>query len=128
MPAGASTSKYINLDFVSPVDNVCERLFSNTRKVWREDRKKMTPSHMEVMMVLKINRDLWNDHTVYKIRNDPRRRPAVPPAAAAIAGVVAADEEVEDPLLLPALPPDNEDYVMAFMGDGHDDNVWNDRG
>jgi hypothetical protein len=128
IPASASTSKYINVNFVSPVDNVCERLFSNTRKVWREDRKKMTPAHMEVMMVLKINRDLWDDRTVFKIRNNPRRRPAVgvPPVAGAVAGAVAAVEEIEDPLLLPALPPEDENYAMAFMGDGHDD-VWNER-
>jgi hypothetical protein len=40
IPKASGLSKYINLSFIQPTSNVVERLFSKTRKVRREDRKK----------------------------------------------------------------------------------------
>ena len=82
-------SKYINLAFVKADTCVVERLFSITRKVWREDKKSMTQAHMELVMFLKCNRDLWDSHLVFKCRTNPRIR-AVVAAAAAVADDQAA--------------------------------------
>ena len=77
-------TNYINTSFVKADTNTCERLFSVSRKVWREDRKAMTTAHFELVMVLKCNRMLWDDRLVYKCRTNPRRRSG---AAAPQAGV-----------------------------------------
>lgn len=37
----------------------------------------MTPAHTELLLLLKCNRDLWDNHLVYKCRSDPRIRPNV---------------------------------------------------
>ena len=88
-------SKYINLAFVKADTCVVERLFSITRKVWREDRKSMTQAHMELVIFLKCNRDLWDSHLVFKCRTNPRRR-AVVATAAAVADDQAAPVVVGD--------------------------------
>lgn len=74
IPIASASGKYINLSFLNPTSNCVERLFSRTRKVWREDRKKMTPRHMEMVMFLTINRELWDEMLVWKCRTNPRRR------------------------------------------------------
>ena len=88
-------SKYINLAFVKADTCVVERLFSITRKVWREDRKSMTQAHMELVMFLKCNRDLWDSHLIFKCRTNPRRR-VVPAAAVAADQAAPVADEVED--------------------------------
>ena len=88
-------SNYINTSFVKADTNICERLFSVSRKVWREDRKAMTTAHFELVMVLKCNRELWDDRPVYKCRTNPRRRPGpVNPQAFASAIAPIADQAV----------------------------------
>jgi hypothetical protein len=137
-------SKYINLSFIQPTSNVVERLFSKTRKVWREDRKKMTPSHMEMLMFLTINRDLWDEMLVWKCRTNPRRRQNLNVEGARLAedlaavnrgGVAAAD--VQNPVAaaeaLEALRAemDNEnmeDHENVYLpnGDGAHEDLWDD--
>ena len=70
----AIRSNYVCLLFIIASTNVVERLFSMTRKIWTEDRKRMTPATLEMMMFLKINMTLWDAHLVYKIRHNPRPR------------------------------------------------------
>ena len=90
------SSKYINTLFVKADTNICERLFSISRKIWREDRKAMNTSTFELVMLLKCNRELWDERLVYKCRTNPRRRPppvallAAPPAVAQAAVPVVA--------------------------------------
>lgn len=88
-------SKYMNLAFVKADTCVVERLFSITRKVWREDRKSMTQAHMELVMFLKCNRDLWDSHLIFKCRTNPRRR-VVPAAAVAADQAAPVADEAED--------------------------------
>lgn len=89
----ALESNYINTSFVKADTNICERLFSVSRKVWREDRKSMTTAHFELVMVLKCNRELWDDRLVFKCRTNPRRRPGpAAPLAAAVAIAPVVDE------------------------------------
>jgi hypothetical protein len=42
--------RYVNLSYILASTNIVERL------LWPEDRKKMTPATLEMMMFLKINR------------------------------------------------------------------------
>lgn len=70
----AAVSNYICLLFILASTNIVERLFSITRKIWTEDRKRMTPASLEMMMFLKISMKLWDSKLVYKIRHDPRPR------------------------------------------------------
>ena len=70
----AARSNYVCLLFIIASTNVVERLFSMTRKIWTEDRKRMTPATLDLMMFLKINMTLWDANLVYKIRHNPRPR------------------------------------------------------
>ena len=126
----------MNLSFISPVNNVCKRLFSRTRKVWRENRKKMMPAHMELMMMLKSNRDLWNAHTIYKIRHNPRSRVQLPvpppvivpnadnPQIAQEQGMIVIPNNVLSDFqdLLDAT--EMGDYRNVFLRDSIDDLIW----
>ena len=91
-------TKYINTAFVKPDTNVCERLFSLSRKVWREDRKSMTQAHFKLVMFLKYNRELWDERLVYKCRTNPRRKPApIVPLPLNPLNVAAEEVVVDDP-------------------------------
>jgi hypothetical protein len=144
IPAAVGSTKYINLSFIQPTSNCVERLFSRTRKVWREDRKKMTPSHMEMLMFLTINRDLWDEMLVWKCRTNPRRRQNLDALGARLAedliavnqgGEAAAD--IQNPLAAAEaleafraeLDNENmEDHRNVFLpnGDDADQDLWDD--
>lgn len=151
LPLAIGASKYVNVDFVKPTSNVVERLFSKTRKVWREDRKKMTPSHMEMVMFLSINRDLWDEMLVWKCRTNPRRRRNLPVEGARLIDELAAAnqggaaaEGVQNPVAVAAAleafnmrlhefvaEMDNDnmgEHVNVFLPNGNDQNndLWDD--
>ena len=62
----------------------------------------MTPAILEMVMYLKINRELWDQSVVFKIRRDPRPRPRLPPpqpaleAAVGEANAAIAEANVEE--------------------------------
>ena len=119
-------TKYINTAFVKPDTNVCERLFSLSRKVWREDRKSMTQAHFELVMFLKCNRELWDERLVYKCRTNPRRKPApIVPLPLNPLDEAAEEEVVDDPNWLGAfiaeLDAENMiDHQNVFVADDND--------
>ena len=83
---------------------------------------RMTPATLEMMMFLKINRDLWNQNLVH--RRDPRPRPQLPVPAAqegADAEVVAAIAEANVEEFV--LQLDNQ-YQNAFLDAGEDGDFW----
>ena len=51
--------KYINLDFLQPTSNACERFFSKAGYVFNERRRALTPANLEYQMFLHCNKDLW---------------------------------------------------------------------
>ena len=53
-------SAYRSMKHVSPTSNVCERLFSRAKLIMTDQRKHMTPYHLEMMLFLRFNSDLWN--------------------------------------------------------------------
>ena len=51
---------YCSSKHVSATSNVCERLFSRAKLIARDHRKHMSPYHMELLLFLRYNHDLWD--------------------------------------------------------------------
>lgn len=64
-----SESKYVDLRYLFPTSNICERLFSKVGCALTERRKGITPEHLESQIFLNINRDLWDASTINDISN-----------------------------------------------------------
>jgi hypothetical protein len=58
------TLEYIDLRFIPPTSNICERFFSAAGRCYNDLRKSLENSSLEVQLFLHINRDLWDKHTV----------------------------------------------------------------
>ena len=63
------SSLYSRMSHVSPTSNIVERLFSKAKHV-ASLRKNMSPYHLELILMLKVNRALWNASTIDQILND----------------------------------------------------------
>ena len=57
-------SKYRPMQHISPTSNVCERLFSRAKLIMRPHRKMMTPYHLDMLIFLRSNKELWDSTTV----------------------------------------------------------------
>ena len=55
---------YRSVAHVCPTSVVVERLFSQTKHIMTDNRKLMDPSTLEMCIMLKTNKDLWNAKTV----------------------------------------------------------------
>lgn len=120
-------SRYVNLSYILPASNVVDMLFPSSRILWREERRKMTPAALEVMMYLKINRDLWDQNLVFKIRRDPRPRPA---SRDVLQGEGEGDEHAAVNAVAFALQLDSPEmgqYQYAFMDTEADGDFWDDQ-
>ena len=51
---------YQNLSFICPTSNVVERLFSTAKFVFSDLRRSLLPRNLEMLLFLKLNRDLWD--------------------------------------------------------------------
>ena len=80
-------SKYRPMQHISPTSNVCERLFSRAKLIMRPHRKMMTPYHLDMLIFLRSNKELWDATTVEECLKDPT--PGAADAAAVVAGVTA---------------------------------------
>ena len=67
-------SEYIDLASIPPTSNICERLFSASRLVLTAYRKFMSPRTFNSIMVLKLNRALWDGKTVQKALEGSRQQ------------------------------------------------------
>jgi hypothetical protein len=45
---------------ILPTTNIVERLFSRAKIVMTDLRQSMTPRHLELLMMLRLNRSLWD--------------------------------------------------------------------
>ena len=43
------------------VNNICERLFSRCKLIMTDNRKLMDPSTLEILIMLRMNKDLWDE-------------------------------------------------------------------
>jgi hypothetical protein len=57
-------SRYVSLKHMTPTSNKCERLFSQTKILLSDRRKSMGPYHLELMVFLRVNKELWNEFTI----------------------------------------------------------------
>ena len=57
-------TRYCSMKHLHATTNKVERLFSSAKIVMTDLRKSMTPWHLELLMILHMNRRLWNEKTV----------------------------------------------------------------
>ena len=64
---------YMDVRFLIPTSNICERLFSQAGACLNERRLATLPINAEFQMFLRLNMNLWNIDTVNDIwRHDPQ--------------------------------------------------------
>ena len=65
---GAATeSPYLNLSFLVPTSNLCERLFSKCGYTITDRREGLIPENIECQIFLHMNMDLWDISTIKEI-------------------------------------------------------------
>lgn len=81
---------YRSTAHVYPTSNIVERLFSRAKLIMTDHRKRLEPWKLELLLLLRFNKDLWDVYTIEKIvesklhqRESQRRRNeklnAIPP-------------------------------------------------
>jgi len=62
------------------VNNICERLFSRCKLIMTDNRKHMDPSTLETLIMLYMNKDLWDERDVQWILDhyDDFEEPSAP--------------------------------------------------
>ena len=60
---------YQDVSFTLPTSNVVERLFSTAKFVFSELRRSLLPRNSEMLLFLKLNRDLWDLRLLGKVVN-----------------------------------------------------------
>ena len=55
---------YRSMDHITPTSNIVERLFSRCGIIMRPHRRLMDPSTLEMLIMLRFNKDLWDAHEV----------------------------------------------------------------
>ena len=60
-------SKYMDLKFIIPTSNICERLFSAAGYGLNDRRQAILPANFEYQMFLDVNNDIWGVQEVNKI-------------------------------------------------------------
>ena len=65
-----TSSKYVDTRFVSGTSNVCEQLFSKAKHIMTLTRRRMDPSTLESILLLKIKSDLWDAELVLEILDE----------------------------------------------------------
>lgn len=60
-------TKYIDIRFLLPTSNLCERLFSKAGYAFNERRRGILPSNFESQIFLNLNRDLWSAEDIPRL-------------------------------------------------------------
>jgi len=61
------SSSYKSTLHVLPDSNVCERLFSLSKSILGDRRRRMTVKNLNMLLVLKVNKSFWDINTVQKV-------------------------------------------------------------
>lgn len=69
-------SDYESTDQVSVSSNICERVFSEGKLVLSSQRGSLDPSSFEDIMMLKLNRDLWDAYVVQEVYDEEAKNVA----------------------------------------------------
>jgi hypothetical protein len=85
-------SKYRSTAHVSPTSCICEQSNSQAKQIMTDCRRQMDPSSLNMIMVLKLNKDLWDARTVQKCteRASADATAHVPAAASPVAASASA--------------------------------------
>ena len=62
-------SSYRSMAHIIPSSIICESLFSDAKHIMTDTRRHMDPSTLEMFLILKYNKDLWNARTIDMIIN-----------------------------------------------------------
>lgn len=65
--ARGSLAEFRSTFHVSPTSNIVERLFSRAGLIMRPNRRQMDPSTLEMLLMLRLNKDMWGEKTVQDI-------------------------------------------------------------
>ena len=58
---------YRSLMHISPTSNIVERLFSRAGIIMRPHRRLMDPSTLEMLLLLRFNKDLWDEREIEEV-------------------------------------------------------------
>ena len=72
-PSNKRNASFRNTFHVSPTSNIVERLFSRAGLVMRPHRRSMDPSTLEMLFLLRFNKDLWAEKTLQGIIDRKKR-------------------------------------------------------
>ena len=67
-----AASRYRSTNHVNISSNMAERLFSYAKINMRDKRKSMSPYHLELLLFLRSNIDMWDASTVQDCIDNPR--------------------------------------------------------
>jgi hypothetical protein len=56
--------EYLNLEFIFPTSNLCERFFSTAGRCFTELRRSLSDSNLEAQLFLNFNREFWDIATL----------------------------------------------------------------
>jgi len=56
------------MSHISPTSNIVERLFSNAKLIMTDQRRCMDPTTLETILMLKLNKDLWDARDIEMLR------------------------------------------------------------
>ena len=62
-----ASSQYLDLSFLMPTSNVCERFFSKCGFAMNDRRGGLCPANAEAQMFLHMNMELWDIATIKEI-------------------------------------------------------------
>ena len=93
-----TSSKYVDTRFASGTSNICEQLFSKAKHIMTPTRRRMDPSTLEGILLLKINSDLWDAELVQEILDDEEaeRKNKTPTSLESISSAGGSIESVDD--------------------------------
>lgn len=67
-------TNYMDLKFVPPTSNIVERLFSQAKLYMTPLRKSMEPKHLEMLLFLRCNRNLWDEKLLLCAYNEEKAK------------------------------------------------------
>jgi hypothetical protein len=73
---------YRSMDHITPTSNIVERLFSRCGITMKPHRRLMDPSTLEMLIMLRFNKDLWDSRNLDEVMKRMERELAAAPTAA----------------------------------------------
>ena len=68
---GVTNSKYKSLKHCLTTSNIVEHLFSRAKLILSERRNSMSPYHLELLLFLRANQELWNEFKIQDCYDNP---------------------------------------------------------